>query len=166
MEMVKHTLIFMAILMALSASAFSADFMLAIGNPAAASLPATQGGKEVTASKVAKDALFAVRAEGCADPSKAQISGTAEAMVNGARQSIPLRLAPAAAPGVYVVSHDLPVQGPWVANLSGVCGGAKAGALVPIGPTGFLRESSKFFPRSATEAEIRASLKSLSGDPK
>jgi hypothetical protein len=160
MEMVKHTVISIA----LSAAAFGGDFMLAVGSPVAASLPATQGGKEqVTVTKVAKDSLFAVRTEGCADSAKAQISGTAEGLVNGVRQSVAVKLIPAAAPGVYVVSREWPGQGVWVVNLSGVCAGAKAGALVPIGPGGFNRESAKFFPRSTTEADIQASLKFLSG---
>ena len=38
---------------------------------------------------------------------------------------------------------------------------ASAGAIVPIGPKGFIRESSKFFPRPATDAEIETSLKAL-----
>ena len=166
MEMVrnmKHILI----VFALSLPAFGGDFMLAVGSPSAASLPATttNQGAPVTATKVAKDALFAVRTEGCADPAKAQITGTAEGLVNGARQSLALHLIPAA-PGVYVVSREWVTPGVWVVNLNGVCAGAKAGALVPIGPNGFLRESSKFFPRSTTEAELEATLKSLSGGPK
>jgi hypothetical protein len=46
-------------------------------------------------------------------------------------------------------------------NLRGACAGETAGALVPIGPKGFIRESSKFFPRPATGAEIEAALKAL-----
>ena len=66
----------------------------------------------------------------------------------------------------YLVSREWPLQGVWVVNLSGVCAGAKAGALVPIISGGFTRESSKFFPRLATQAEIEASLKSLAGGAK
>jgi hypothetical protein len=154
------------ILIALSPSAFGADFMLAIGSPVAASLPATQGKETVRVSKVAKDALFAVRTEGCADPATARIEATAEGVVNGARQSAAVKLVPAAAPGVYVISRDWPDQGAWVVTLSGECAGAKAGALVPIGPGGFIRESSKFFPRFTTKAELEATLKSISGGSK
>jgi hypothetical protein len=156
----KYTLI----LVALSASAFAADFTLAIGSPVAASFPATDNSP--TQGRKVKDAAFAVRTENCADPAKAQITGTAEGLVNGVRQSVALRLISASGPGVYLVSREWPSQGVWVVNLSGVCAGAKAGALVPIGPNGYLRESSKFFPRSTTEAEIEASLKSLAGGAK
>jgi len=156
----KYTLI----LITLSVSAFAADFTLAIGDPVAASLPGTENSP--TQVRKVKDAAFAVRTENCADPAKAQITGSAEGLVNGARQSVALRLIPASGPGVFLVSREWPSQGVWVVNLSGVCAGAKAGALVPIGPSGFIRESSKFFPRLATQAEIEASLKSSAGDHK
>jgi hypothetical protein len=152
----KHILI----LIALTASAFAAEFKLDIGSPVAARAPGTGTAQ---ASKV-KDGVFAVRSEGCADAAKAQITATAEGLVNGMRQSLSLNLIPGGAPGVYVVSHEWPTQGAWVVNVSGTCAGARAGALVPIGPAGFLRDSSKFFPRSTTEAEIVASLKSLTGE--
>jgi hypothetical protein len=45
--------------------------------------------------------------------------------------------------------------------LKGACDAEIAGAIVPIGPKGFIRESSKLFPRPATSAEIDASLKTL-----
>jgi hypothetical protein len=152
----KHTLI----LIALAASAYAAGFKLDIGSPVAAGIPGTGTAQ---ASKV-KGAVFAVRSEGCADAAKAQIAATAEGLVNGMRQSLALKLLPGAARGVYVVSQEWPGQGAWVVNLSATCEGAKAGALVPIGPQGFLRDSSKFFPRSTTEAEIVAALKSLTGE--
>jgi hypothetical protein len=46
-------------------------------------------------------------------------------------------------------------------DLKGTCASASAGAVVPIGPKGFIRESSKFFPRAATDAEVETSLKAL-----
>jgi len=162
MEMVnmKHTLILFA---ALAASAAAADFALSIGNPAAAMLPGTPGTPPIVKKTAA---VLAVRAENCADPAKVQITATAEGQINGSRQSIDLRLFPGSTPGAYLVSRDWPAQGVWVVSLSGTCAGAKAGALVPIGPSGFLRESSKYFSRSATEAEIQAALKVLEGGNK
>jgi len=159
----KHTLMFMA----LAACASAADFTLAIGSPVAASLPGaptTSDGAPVQARKV--NASFAVRTEGCADPAHALISATAEGLVNGQRQSVGLRLLPGSGPGVYLVAQGWPAQGVWLVRLIGTCADAKAGALVPIGPGGFIRESSKFFPRFATQAEIEASLKSLAGGAK
>jgi hypothetical protein len=160
----KHILI----LIMLSASAFAADFMLAIGSPVAASLPGaptTSDGAPFQARKVS--ALFAVRTENCADPANALVNATGESVVNGVRQSAAIRLVPGVGPGVYLVPGvSRGGQGVWVVRLLASCGSARAGALVPIGPDGFIRESSKFFPRLVTEGEIDALLKSLSGGAK
>ena len=48
-----------------------------------------------------------------------------------------------------------------VVNLTANCKEMTAGAIVPIGPQGFLRDPSKFFPRQATPAEIDEVLKTL-----
>ena len=108
-----------------------------------------------------KAAVLALRTEGCAEPAKAQIGGTAEGMVKGERRSVVLRVTAASKPGIYAVEQNWPAEGEWVVNLRGACAGENAGALVPIGPKGFIRESSKFFPRPATGAEIEAALKAL-----
>jgi hypothetical protein len=108
-----------------------------------------------------KSAAFVFRTEGCADPAKPRISGTAEGLVNGVRQSVPLKLMESSKPGVYAVIQNWPDGGEWVVALKGMCADANAGAIVPIGPNGFVRESSKFFPRPATSAEIETSLKAL-----
>ena len=109
----------------------------------------------------AKRAAFVLRAEGCADPAKAQIGGTAEGIVRGARQSIALRVMPSSRPGVFAVYQNWPAEGHWVVNLKGACSDANAGAIVPIGPKGFIRESAKFLSRPATDAEVDSSLKTL-----
>lgn len=109
----------------------------------------------------AKGAAFVFRTQGCAEPAKSQISGTAEGLVKGARRSVALKVMAMSKPGVYAVYQNWPAGGAWVANLKGTCADASAGAIVPIGPKGFIRESSKFFPRPATNAEIETSLEAL-----
>jgi hypothetical protein len=109
----------------------------------------------------AKGATFVFRTEGCAEPAKSQVGGTAEGLVKGARRSVALKVMATSKPGVYAVYQSWPTEGGWVVNLKGTCADASAGALVPVGPKGFIRESSKFFPRPATDAEIETSLKSL-----
>jgi hypothetical protein len=110
---------------------------------------------------VAKGAAFVFRTQGCAEPAKPQISGTAEGLVKGERRSVALKVVAMTKPGVYAVYQSWPVEGEWVVNLKGTCAEASAGAIVPIGPKGFIRESSKFFPRPATKAEIETSLKEI-----
>ncbi len=132
--------------------ALATGFTFAIGNPVASQ------------DFRFKSAAFALRTEGCADPAKAQITGTAEGILNGARRSVVLKVTPASKPGVYAVEQQWPAEGQWVVSLRGACAGESAGAIIPFGPKGFLRESSKFFLRPATEAEIAASLRALGGN--
>jgi hypothetical protein len=108
-----------------------------------------------------KAAAFVFRTEGCAEPAKAQIGATAEGLVKDVRRSVVLKVASGARPGVYAVFQEWPSDGQWVVNLKGTCAGATAGAVVPIGPKGFIRESAKFYPRPATDAEVETSLKAL-----
>jgi hypothetical protein len=110
----------------------------------------------------AKGAAFVLREEGCADPAKSQISATAEGLLKGERKSLTLQVMAMPKPGIYAVYQGWPAEGDWIVNLKGTCADAKAGALVPIGPKGFIREALKFFPRPATDAEIETSLKALS----
>jgi hypothetical protein len=152
MEMVKTTLFTLALM---ASSAWGKDFSLTIGNPVAVALP------DGVVKK--KDAGMAVRVENCADVANAQVTATAEGIVNGARRSVPVRLVAAKTPGAFAVSHDWPMEGAWVVHLTGHCGASTASAVVPFGPNGFIRESSKFFPRAATAAEVEAVLKTLSG---
>ena len=134
---------------AVAAAAIAEGFTFNIGNPVASQ------------DFRAKTAAFVFRTEGCADPAKSQISGTAEGMVKGARRSLALKVLATSKPGVYAVDQNWPAEGAWVVNLKGSCANANAGALVPIGPGGFIRESSKFFARPATDKEIETSLKAI-----
>jgi hypothetical protein len=155
MEMVRLLLACAAIPVVASAAGFS----LTIGPPVAAG----------TGAKVTKTAaVFAVRLEECDKLDNAQISGTADGIVDGARVSAPVTLTTANSPGVYVVSPAWSQsQGVWVVSLSATCGSATAGAIVPIGAgiggAEFLREKTKVLSRPATKAEIDAALKALRG---
>jgi len=134
----------------LAASALAQEFKFTIGSPVASQ------------DFQMKAAAFVFRTEGCAEPAKSQIGATAEGVVKGARRSVVLKvMAAASKPSVYAVYQTWPAEGDWVVSLKGTCAGANAGAIVPIGAKGFVRESSKFFQRPATDSEIDAALKTL-----
>jgi hypothetical protein len=139
---------------------------LVIANAAILVLAHAEGFTFVIGSPVAsqqfqfKTASFVFRTEGC-NSGVPQISATAEGVVKGERKSVELKVAPGAKPGIYAVFQNWPPEGQWIVNLRGTCGNLSAGAIVPIGPKGFIRESSKFFPRPATDSEIETSLKAL-----
>jgi hypothetical protein len=114
-------------------------------------------------SQPAKDSLLVVRPGGCPNPGSAQITATAEGIVNGTRRSIPLTLTPLSTPGVHALPKKwTETSGFWVVNLVGTCAGRTAGALVPIDKRAtFRRETITQLPHAATREEIDASLKTL-----
>ena len=140
---------------------------IALAILATAMLAAAQGFTFHIGSPVAsqdfqfKTASFVFRTEGCADPGKAQISATAEGVVKGERRSVALKVVAGSKPGIYAVNQSWPPEGQWAVILKGTCADLSAGAIVPMGPNGFIRESSKFCSRPATDSEIETSLKAF-----
>jgi hypothetical protein len=88
------------------------------------------------------------------------MTGTAEGIVNGSRQSVPLTLVPLRTPGVYAVRRQWP-EGRWVLSLTGTCPGrnAEAGAVVPLdGTNRFEKSKVQFFEPRTMPAAIDAAL--------
>ena len=140
--------------LATSARVSAQEFTLQIALPVAGNSQST------------KNSLFVVRPGGCADPANARITATAEGVVNGARQSLPLTVSALPTPGVHTVPKDWAEKGGfWVVSLVGTCAGKTAGAIVPVERNAtnatFRRESIKQLPHRATTEEIDASLKTL-----
>jgi hypothetical protein len=133
----------------LAALAFAEGLTFTIGSPVAAQ------------DFHVKAAVFVFRADGCADPAKLQVGGAAEGLVRGARQSVVLKIVATSKPGVYAIYQTWPPEGAWVVSLKGTCAGSSAGAIIPVGPKGFVRESSKFFDHAPAAAEVEASLKAF-----
>jgi hypothetical protein len=138
------------LLVAGAAMAVSQGFTFAIGSPVA------------SMDSRSKLAAFVFRTEGCAELAKLHVGGTAEGLVQGTRKSVPLTLSAMSTPGVYAVYPTWASEGDWVVSLDGTCAQARAGALIPMGPHGFIRASSKFLPHPATAQEIEAALEALS----
>ena len=102
----------------------------------------------------AKTSTFVFRTVGCAEPAKAEISVTAEGMMQNQRRSQRLQRIMSTSPGVYAVFREWPSEGVWILNIAARCGAEQAGALVAVGPKGLEREQSRFFPQPASEGEI------------
>lgn len=65
------------------------------------------------------------------------VTGTAEGVVEGRRQSMPLDIRPGSQPGMYVVRWQRPATGRWVLVInSGSSGVTEATAVVEISPSG------------------------------
>ena len=132
-----------------AAVTFAQDFALQVGPPVA-------GGGQT------KKPTLVVRPGGCADPAQARITGTAEGLVDGVRQSKPLGLEALPTPGVHAVTGGWSNAGVWIVNLVGTCGSKTAGAIVTLGPKDtYRREGVKLLAHRPTPQEIDASLKAL-----
>ena len=113
-----------------------------------------------------KKAVFLVRPLACDDPTAVVMTGTAEGIVNGVRQSVPLELVTLQTPGVHAIQRQWP-DGQWVIALTGTCPGreATASAIVPLAPTGqFVRAKAKFSQYASTAADIEAALQAALAD--
>ena len=131
------------------ALAYAETFRLEVGPPVAA-----------VAQYKTKGALFAARPRGCADQSVVPITGTAEGIIGGARQSIPLKLVDLA-DGVRVVTYQWTTDGTWVVVLNASCRSSRetAAAIVRVPGFGvFSRDGMQILDHTATPTEIDAAL--------
>jgi len=87
--------------------------------------------------RTSRDAFLTVRTYHHGDLMAKTVTGTAEGVVNGKRQSMPLDIRPGSQPGMYVVRWQRPAAGRWVLVInSGDRGVTHATAVVEISPTG------------------------------
>ena len=113
-----------------------------------------------------KGAALLIRTYGCHQPWDADVSATAEGVVNGKRQSIKLELT-RTSQGVYAVKKQWPSQGAWVVAITGQYNGITSSALVEMSPNGTVlitkenRVSSRIVQRKITTEEVESALKGL-----
>lgn len=103
-------------------------------------------------------AIFVVRVNGCADPSKAQLTARGEGIVGNERRTASAMPAGAGTPGAFVVARSWDNEGKWVVAVTATCGNETASALVPIRGAIFVREGIQMFPHAPTNAEIDSAL--------
>lgn len=107
-----------------------------------------------------KSAVFVFRTTGCPEPAKSEITATGEGLVGGDRRSMVLRVVASSKSGVYGLLQQWEA-GRWAVILKGSCGDAQAGAIIPVGRSGFVREASKYYTHPPNAAEIEAVMKAL-----
>ncbi len=87
--------------------------------------------------QTSRDAFLTVRTYHHGEMMAKTVTGTAEGVVNGQRQSMKLDIRPGSQPGMYVVRWQKPANGRWVLVInSGNQGIVDATAVVEISPTG------------------------------
>jgi hypothetical protein len=132
---------------------------------AAATLPLLAGGLFVMlgnpdASPEARshNAVLTLKLAGCHEPEKASLSGSAISVIDGKRQTLPLKLIPLSEPGMYAVTHQWPEQGRWVLQFVATDHGRVTSTLVTAGPGGIDRQGAKMAMRQPAEEDIAALL--------
>ena len=87
--------------------------------------------------RTSRDAFLTVRTYHHGEFQSTTVTGRAEGVVNGKRQSMTLDIRPGSQPGMYVVRWQRPAVGRWVLVInSGTAGVSEATAVVEISPTG------------------------------
>ena len=147
-----------ALTLVASAIAIAGPPWIAIEYPANPHDPGTRG------------ALLTVRTYHHGELISYQLTGTAEGIVNGRRQTIPLDVRRLTQAGMYAVRFQKPAQGSWMLVMTSSQNGAFAAtALVTIDsgggvasvsvPSGTIENGRWRVPRRVTSAEIDTMLK-------
>ncbi len=132
-------------------------FRLEVGPPIAA-------GTGMNFKNLKSKIVLVVRPRVCEHTAGVLITGTAEGLVNGVRQSIALDLISVnAAEGIRAIQQQWPENGQWVLQLNGSCPNPKAFAttLVPLSKSGFIREKMQVLTEPATHQQLEAALAAL-----
>lgn len=157
MSLLKPVIAGIAAALLATTAAAGTMFRLEIGPPVAAG----------TVNKVLKakgKTVLAVRALVCNDLANVKISGTAEGVRNGNRQSMPLDLLEVdKAQAIYAVQYQWPDDGSWVLHLKAACSNPKAEAstLVPMNKMAFIREKTTVLVQPATKKQVEDAVKDL-----
>jgi len=146
-----------AVALLATAAAAGTMFRLEIGSTAAL-------GMDKKFVKDGKKVVVAVRAVVCQDLANVKVSGTAEGLVNGKRESLPITLAVIdQAEAVYAIVQQWPQDGSWVLHLKGSCSNPKAEAstLVAVNRGTFVREKSEVLREPATKKQVEDAVTGL-----
>ena len=137
--------------LALAGQMFGGGFYLILGNP------------DASAEARKANAVLTMKAAGCHEPWKAQVTGIATGVVDGKRQQIPLKVIALSEPGMFAITQQWPKEGRWVIELQAkesINGQpAYTHALVPAGPHGVDRVNAKSNMKQFGPGDVEAMLK-------
>ena len=135
-----------ALLLALAGQLLAGGFFLQLGNP------------EASAEARKNNAVLTILATGCHDPATAQVTGTAIGMVNGHRETIPLKLTKLSGVGMFALTQQWPKEGKWVIELVGKNSEQFTNTLVKAGPDGVDRLHAKFAMKQFSPSDVDSML--------
>lgn len=116
-----------------------------------------------------RGAFFLIHTYHHGTPISSMLSGTAEGIVNGRRQTVKLEIVETGKPGVYAVRYQPAGQGVWVLAINMGTGEGAAGMLATIGKNGELgsvqvpsttAEGGRWvIPRAVTAQDVNSALR-------
>jgi hypothetical protein len=104
------------------------------------------------------NAALIVRAVGCHDPATAEVSGVALRVIDGRRQTTPLRLSRLKQPGTFAVLREWPAGTTVTLEFIGRSAGVSTSMLVHARGDAIEKGSAKFYSHEPTPEEEMASL--------
>ena len=110
----------------------------------------------------AKHAAVMVRTTACNSPEKTSVIATAEGIVAGKRQTIPLQVIALSAPGVFAVTRRWPREGVWTVRFVATNPDYKnyaTGVVVPMRDGVYNAAAAKHFYHVPTDDEVSSVLK-------
>jgi hypothetical protein len=113
----------LAIALLIAVPAFAGGFQLSVETP------------NKSNDQKLTDVVLVARTYGCHQPADAKLSATAEGLVGGKRQSLPVELSSIES-GVYAIKQQWPAEGTWVLALTGDYNGMTCSVMIELGPNG------------------------------
>jgi hypothetical protein len=142
---------------------FTALLFAALATPLfAGALILEAGDPNANPEAQAKRAVVMARITACHSPEKTVVSATAEGIVNGKRQTIPLKVMNLSTPGTFAVAQQWPREGTWTIRMVATNPDYKnyaTGIVVPLHDGVFSRTGTKQFFHAPTEDEVDSALK-------
>ena len=144
----RYTLLFATLAMA--GNLFAGGFYLTLGNP------------DASPEARKANAVLTMKASGCGEPWKAQLTAKAIGTVNGQRKEIPLTVTSLSEPGMFALTQQWPKEGRWVIHIQAnekINGSpASTNTLVIASPGGIDRYHAKSDMKQFARADIEAML--------
>ena len=120
---------------------------------------AVLGNPDASTEARSMHAVVTVKLVGCHQPENVKIAGTAIGIVDGRRQSIPLKFTRLSEPGMYALTRQWPGEGKWVIQIVATRDTAVTSTLVGAGPDGVDRSGARQQMRQPTAEEVEAFLR-------
>ncbi len=106
-------------------------------------------------------AVLVARITACHSPGETTVSASAEGVLNGTRQSIPLEVIPLSTAGTFAVRHQWPEQGTWAIKMVARNPEYKdyaTSVVVPVRSDSVQFSLAKHYFHAPTDAEIHLAL--------